>query len=358
MDEARPLNLYEYEALARERLSAMAWDYYSSGALDEITLRANREAFDRIELRFRVLRGARERDTSTTLLGRRHAWPLLVAPMAFARLAHPDGERAVARAGAANGVTMTLSTLSTTTLEDVAAASDHPRWFQLYVFRDRDLTAELVRRAEAAGYEALVLTVDAPELGRRERDARNRFALPPGLEAANIAAHLPPVTADVGGSGLARFFATQIDPTLTWADVDWLRSLTRLPVLVKGVVHQEDARLAVEHGCAGVIVSNHGGRQLDTSIAAVRALPAVAGAVEGRAAVLLDGGIRRGTDVVKALALGADAVLLGRPVLWGLAVEGEAGVDHVLRLLRSEFEHAMLLCGAATRGDLTADLLA
>ncbi|MGE0227713.1 MAG: alpha-hydroxy acid oxidase [Dehalococcoidia bacterium] len=357
MDDHLPLNLYEYEDRARRRLSPMAWDYYSSGALDEITLRANREAFDRLELRYRVLRGAAGLDASTTLLGRNHEWPLLIAPMAFARLADPEGELAVARAAEANGVAMTLSTLSTTALEEVAAASAHPKWFQLYVFRDRDLTAELVRRAEAAGYEALVLTVDAPQLGRRERDARNRFALPPGLDAANIAAHLPPVDAGDEGSGLAHFFATQIDPTLTWSDVDWLRSLTRLPVLLKGVVHPEDARLAVAHGAAGVIVSNHGGRQLDTAVAAVRALPDVAAAIEGRAAVLLDGGVRRGTDIVKALALGADAVLLGRPVLWGLAVEGEAGVDHVLRLLRAEFEHAMLLCGASSRAGLDVDLL-
>lgn len=353
-----PLNLYEYEARARERLSPLAWDYYSSGALDEITLRANREAFDRLELRYRVLRGAAARDYSTQLPGRRHAWPLLIAPMAFARLADPEGELAVARAAAANDVTMTLSTLATTTLEDVAAASSEPKWFQLYVFRDRDLTAELVARAETAGYEALVLTVDAPQLGRRERDARNGFALPEGLVAANIAAHLPPVTAGEGDSGLARFFATQIDPALSWDDVDWLRSISRLPVLLKGIVHPDDARLAVDHGCAGVIVSNHGGRQLDTAIAAVRALPAVVEAVDGRAAILVDGGIRRGTDIVKALALGADAVLVGRPILWGLAVDSEAGVDHVLRLLRAEFEHAMLLCGAATCADLTPDLLA
>lgn len=358
MNDDTPLNLYEYEALARERLSPMAWDYYSSGALDEITLRANREAFDRIELRYRVLRGGAVRDTSTRLLGRRHHWPLLIAPAAFARLADPEGELAVARAAAANAVTMTLSTLSTTRLEDVATASEHPQWFQLYVFRDRDLTTELVRRAEAAGYEALVVTVDAPQLGRRERDARNRFALPPGLEAANIAAHLPPVTAAGDGSGLAHFFATQIDPTLTWDDVDWLRSLTRLPVILKGIVHPDDARLAVEHACDGVIVSNHGGRQLDTAIASVRALPAVAAAVDGRAAVLLDGGVRRGTDIVKAIALGADAVLVARPVLWGLAAGGEAGVDDVLRLLRAEFEHAMLLCGASSVADLTPQLLA
>lgn len=353
-----PLNLQEYETLAKERLTPMAWDYYSSGALDEITLRDNREAFDRIAIRYHVLAGSTERDLSTQILGRQHEWPVLTAPMAFNRLAHPDGENAIARAAATAGVTQVLSTFSTISLEEVARTTpDGPRWFQLYVFRDRGLTADLVRRAEAAGYEAIVMTVDTPVLGRRERDARNGFALPEGLAAANIASHMPRIASDGRDSGLAQFFATQIDSTLTWDDVEWLVSLTTLPVLVKGVVRGDDAERAIERGCAGVIVSNHGGRQLDTSIATIDALSEVAEAVDGRGAVLVDGGVRRGTDIVKALALGANGVLLGRPLLWGLALDGEAGATRVLALLRAEFEQAMVLCGASNVSELWPDLL-
>ncbi|MEX1022919.1 MAG: alpha-hydroxy acid oxidase [Dehalococcoidia bacterium] len=356
--DGAPINLAEFEALARERLSPLAWDYYASGALDEITLRDNREAFERLAIRYHVLAGTAERDLSTQVLGQTHDLPLLIAPTAFARLAHDGGESAVARAAAAEGVTQVLSTLSTISLEDVAkAAPGGSRWFQLYVFKDRGLTADLVRRAEASGYEAIVMTVDAPLLGRRERDARNRFALPEGLSAANLAANLGRVASDGTDSGLFQFFASVLDPGLTWDDVEWLASLTTLPILVKGVVRGDDAERAVERGVGGVIVSNHGGRQLDTAVSSIDALPEVAEAVDGRAAVLLDGGVRRGTDIVKALALGASAVLIGRPVLWGLAVDGEDGVRRVLQILREEFDLAMALCGASNVGELWPDLL-
>jgi 4-hydroxymandelate oxidase len=353
-----PINLFEYEALARERLSPLAWDYYSSGALDEITLRDNREAFERIAIRYHVLAGTAERDLSAQVLGERHDLPILIAPTAFARLAHDDGESAVARAAAAEGVTQVLSTLSTTSLEDVSrAAPGGNRWFQLYVFKDRGLTADLVRRAEASGYQAIVMTVDAPMLGKRERDARNRFTLPDGLTAANLATQLARIPSDGTDSGLFQFFASVLDPGLTWDDVEWLTSLTTLPVLVKGVVRGDDAERAIERGCAGVIVSNHGGRQLDTAISSIDALPEVAEAVDGRGAVLVDGGIRRGSDIVKSLALGANAVLIGRPILWGLAVGGEEGVRSVLQILRAEFDLAMALCGASSVEELWPDLL-
>lgn len=353
-----PINLAEFERLASERLDPVTRDYYAAGAMDEITLRDNREAFDRIAIRYHVLGGVGDRDLSTQVLGRRHDWPLLIAPTAFARLAHPDGEGAVARAAAAEGVTQVLSTLSTTSLEDVAkAAPGGQRWFQLYVFRDRDVTTDLVRRAEAAGYEAIVMTVDAPMLGRRERDARNRFALPQGLTAANLSQHMARVASDGTDSGLFQYFASMIDSSLTWDDLGWLCSLTSLPVLVKGVVRGDDAERAIGHGAAGVIVSNHGGRQLDTAISSIDALPDVAEAVDGRGAVLMDGGVRRGTDIVKALALGANAVLIGRPALWGLAVNGEAGVRRVLGVLHEEFDLAMALCGAASTSDLWPDLV-
>ena len=321
-------------------------------------MHANREAFERIALLPRVLVDVGERETSVELLGRRHALPLLVAPMAFAKLAHPSGEAAIARAAGEAGVTVTLSTLATTSIEEVAAAASAPLWFQLYVFRDRAVTRSLVERAEAAGYEALVLTVDAPVLGRRERDARNRFVLPDGLFAENLVSEEQRSLPAGEGSGLEAFFNSQLDASLTWADVDWLRSITRLPVLVKGVLRADDAKLAVEHGAAGVIVSNHGGRQLDTALAAIDALPAVAAAVDGRVALLMDGGVRRGTDILKALARGADAVLVGRPLLWGLAVDGEAGAAAVLRILREEFELAMALCGCASVDAIDGTLLA
>lgn len=355
--DVEPLNLFDYEQLAAERLPQMTYDYFASGAHDELTLRENRAAFERIALRPRVLVDVSERDTSTELLGRRHPLPLLVAPMAFAKLAHPDGELAIARAAGDAGVTMTLSTLATATLEDVAGAAAAPLWFQLYVFRDRGVTRSLVERAETAGYEALVVTVDAPLAGRRERDARNRFVLPEGLFAENLVSDEQrrlPAGAD---SGLALYVASLFDQSLTWADIEWLRSITRLPVLVKGLLRGGDAALAVEHGAAGVIVSNHGGRQLDTAVAAIDALPEVVAAVDGRAEVLVDGGVRRGTDILKAVALGARAVLAGRPLLWGLAVDGEQGARRVLETLRREFDLAMALCGCPTVEAIDAELL-
>jgi len=336
----------------------MAYDYFASGAGDELTLGANRAAYDRLRLRYRVMAGVGERSLGVQLFGRDLSLPVLVAPMAFQGLAHPEAELATARATAEAGTVMVLSTLSTTAVEDVVAASTGPVWFQLYVYKDRAATAALVERAEAAGCEALVLTVDAPLLGRRERDVRNGFHLPAHLTARNLQAagyqRLDPVD---DGSGLAAYVASLLDPNLTWEDVAWLRSLTKLPVLVKGVVRGDDAGLAIDHGAAGVIVSNHGGRQLDTAVATIDALPEVARAVSGRGAVLVDGGIRRGTDVIKALALGADAVLLGRPVLWGLAVDGQAGVARVLQLLRDEFDQALALCGARSPRELPQRLV-
>ncbi|MFQ5679342.1 MAG: alpha-hydroxy acid oxidase [Gemmatimonadota bacterium] len=373
------LNLYDFERAARERLPAMAYDYYASGAMDELTLRENHAAYDRLRLRYRVLRNVSQRDLSTVVLGHRLALPVLVAPTAFQKLADPDGEAATARAAAAAGTVMMLSTISTTAMEEVAAGGNV--WFQLYVYRDRGVTEALVRRAEAAGCRAIVLTADAPLLGRRERDVRNRFRLPEGLRVENLLpAGLEDISEDELDSGLAAYVAEAFDPSLCWRDVEWLCGVTRLPVLVKGVVHPEDARLAAEHGAAGVVVSNHGGRQLDTAPPTIEVLPEVAEAVAdlrssghsgaggarggrasasgraadpgagtgGRFAVLVDGGVRRGTDVVKAIALGADAVAVGRPALWGLAVGGEAGVRRVLEILREEVDLALALCGCSS----------
>ncbi len=355
-----PVNLFDLEAAARARLPREAWDYYASGADDEVTLRANRAAFERVSIAYRVLVDVARRDLATTVLGQPVALPVLVAPTAFQQLADPEGERATARAAGAAGTVMILSTLSNTPVEEVVAAATGPVWFQLYVYRDRQATAGLVRRAEAAGCRALVLTVDAPLLGRRERDIRNRFQLPPGLKVANL---LPegygdlPAAAD---SGLAAYVAALLDPSLSWRDVAWLRSITRLPLLIKGIVRPDDALRAADAGAAGLVVSNHGGRQLDTAPATLDVLPEIADALAARGhrlEVLLDGGVRRGTDVLKALALGARAVLVGRPILWGLATGGAAGAEQVLRLLRDELDLALALAGAPTLADVTRDLV-
>jgi 4-hydroxymandelate oxidase len=352
------LNLAEIELAARERLTTLAYEYYVGGANDEVTLRENRSAFERLALRYHVLVDVSRRSTSTTVLGTPIDLPVLVAPTAFQRLACDEGEIATARAAAAAGTVMILSTASTCTIEDVAGAGGR-QWFQLYVYSDRGLTRALVERAEACNMGAIVLTVDAPVLGRRERDLRNRFHLPDGVRLANVpSSGSVPLPTGHGESGLATHFATGIDAGITWRDVEWLRSITRLPVLIKGIVRGDDAARAVDHGAAAVIVSNHGGRQLDTAIASIRALPEVAEAIDGRAEVLLDGGVRRGTDVIKAIALGARAVLVGRPVVWGLAAAGETGARRVLELLRAEIDLAMALCGCPTVGDISRDLVA
>jgi len=353
-----PINLYDFERLATSRLSPLARDYYQSGADDEVTLRGNRAAFERTPLHYRVLVDVAHRDLATTVLGQRVAMPVLVAPTAFHQLAHALGELATVRAAGDAGTIMILSTLSNTAVEEVVAAASGPVWFQLYVYRDRGITAALVERAEAAGCTALVLTVDAPVLGRRERDMRNQFQLPAGLSIENmLPAGMAALPDPVTDSGLAAYFATLIDPSLRWDDIAWLRGITRLPIIIKGVVRPDDARRAAAAGAAGLVVSNHGGRQLDTAPATVDVLPRVVDAAGDRLEVLVDGGVRRGTDVVKAVALGARAVLIGRPVLWGLAVDGEAGVARVLAILRDEVDRAMALCGCPTVADIGGDLV-
>ena len=353
-----PLNLRDLETLARTRLPQMAWDYYASGADDESCLRRNVEAFERIALHYRVLVDVSRRDLSTTVLGQRVAMPILVAPTAFHRLAHEDGELASVRGAGDLGTAFVLSTLSNTAVEQVVAAASGPVWFQLYVYKDRGATEALVRRVEAAGCRALVLTVDAPLLGRRERDVKNRFALPAGLAVENLLApgyaEVPRASAE---SGLAAYFADLLDPALTWDALGWLRSITKLPLLVKGIVRADDAKRAIAAGAAGVVVSNHGGRQLDASPATIDVLPRVVDAVAGRGEVLLDGGVRRGSDVIKAIALGARAVLVGRPVLWGLASGGREGVAAALGLLRRELDLAMALCGCPDVASMTRDLV-
>ncbi|MEX0626869.1 MAG: alpha-hydroxy acid oxidase [Chloroflexota bacterium] len=342
------INLHDYERAAAERLAAGPLAYFTGGAGDEVTLRDNRAAFARQAIVPRVMRDVSTVDTSVELLGRRWPSPIFIAPTALQRMAHPDGELATARAAAARGVTMAVSTSASTDLAEIAAVGG-PRWFQVYFLADPGARRALIERAVAHGYEALVLTVDLARIGQRERDLRVGFRIPEGVEIPNvaIAAGVPP--SEVG--------SVEYVDRMSWADLEWLARFG-LPVIVKGILHPDDARLAIEHGAAGIGVSNHGGRQLDGAIASLDALPAVVDAVAARVPVLLDGGVRRGTDVLVSLALGATAVGIGRPVIWGLAVDGEAGVGNVLDLLGNELANAMALVGAASVADLDPDLLA
>ncbi len=352
----RLLTVDDWEKAARQKLPRAAYDYYRSGADDERTLRRNERAFRKWVIWYRVLRDVSSRSLATTVLGQEVASPVLIAPTAYHRMAHPDGELATARAAAARGTILVASTLATTALEAVAEATPAPKWFQLYVHKDRGFTRELVERAEAAGYDAIVLTVDTPLLGRRRRDERGGFSLPAGLRMENLLGALVDAPAD--GSMLARYIEDRHDAAMTFDDIGWLRGLSHLPVVIKGVVRADDATRCVDAGAAGLIVSNHGGRQLDGAPATLDALPGIAAAIGGRAEVLLDGGIRRGTDVLKAIALGARAVLVGRPALWGLAVAGEEGVTRVLELLDQELSRAMALSGCARIEDIDRSLVA
>ncbi|HEY8747708.1 MAG TPA: alpha-hydroxy acid oxidase [Tepidisphaeraceae bacterium] len=348
-------DIQDIERAAKAVMSPMVWEYVSGGAADEITLRWNHEAYEHIRLKPRALVDESRLDTRVRLLGRELGFPILLAPTAYQKLSHPDGELATARGAGAAGATMVVSTMSNVTLEEVAAAATGPVWFQLYVQPDRELTRQLVGRAEAAGYQALVVTVDAPVLGPRYRELRANFALPPGLERANLRGHAA-ASSGYHPSEQSIFSAT-LDPTLTWKDIDWFRSITRLPILLKGIQNSADADRAVSAGVAGIIVSNHGARDLDTAPATIDELPEVVAKVGGRVPVLIDGGIRRGTDVLKAIALGATAVLIGRPYVFGLAVDGARGVTRVVNILRREFEIAMALCGRASIGDIDGSVI-
>ena len=352
------VNLADYEAQAREAVSGSILDYYDGGANDELTLRENPAAFGRIPLYPRVFRGSAQRETTTTLIGFELSMPVIVAPVALVGMAYPDGDVAAARAAARAGSIYVLSTFSTVPVERVVEAAPGRVWFQLYVYKDRAATEALVKRVEAAGCTALELTADAPILGERERDVRNSFELPKGLWAPNLSADAAHIAAEPEGvSPFAAAFDALVDPGLTWDDVAWLKSVTTLPVVVKGIIRADDAIRAVEAGASGVVVSNHGGRQVDTAPATISVLAAVTDAVGDRAAVLVDGGVRRGIDIVKAIALGASAVQVGRPMLWGLVVDGEEGVADVLTILHREFDHAMALCGCPSVAEITPDLV-
>lgn len=352
--------LTDYEPLARQHLGEQAWAYFSGGAADEITLRENHSAFDQIKLLPRVLRDMKGGHTRTSLLGQTHEHPIMLAPIAYHRMAHRDGELATTLGAAALKAGIVVSTRASVPIEDIAATAQanghHPLWFQLYVQPDRAFTEALVKRAEDAGYQALVLTVDAPLNGIRNRLQRSGFRMPPGIEAVNLRGMVTPdLRPRMAGESVA--FGSLLDAAPTWDDIGWLLSITQLPVILKGVLSPQDAVMAIERGFAGLIVSNHGGRVLDTTPATIQVLPQIVAAVQGRVPVLLDGGIRRGTDVLKALALGANAVLIGRPYIFGLSVGGAVGVAHVLNILRAEFEVAMGLTGCRTVDDIQPSIL-
>ncbi|MDO9434502.1 alpha-hydroxy acid oxidase [Hydrogenophaga sp.] len=352
--------LADHEQHALGQLDEATRAYLSGAAADELTYARNLDAWRRIELLPRVLRPLAGGHTQIELLGRTLAHPILVAPMAYQRLAHPDGEHATALAAAALGAGLVFSTQASAPLDDIAKVflpepGRGPLWFQLYLQPDRGFTQELVQRAESAGFEALVLTVDAPVQGTRDRERRTQFRLPADISAVNLTGMRTPPARSLA-AGQSALFDDLLTHAPTWDDVTWLRSVTRLPVMLKGILHPDDARQAIDVGVAGVIVSNHGGRTLDTAVSTAAALPRIAQAVQGQIPVLVDGGIRRGTDVLKAIGLGASAVLVGRPVLHGLTNAGATGVAHVLRLLRDELEIAMALTGCRTLTDASSAL--
>jgi 4-hydroxymandelate oxidase len=336
LEQRRYLTVDDYEPAARELLPPDVYDYYAGGAGDEWTLAENRRAFERWVIRPRMLTDAYPPDASTKLLGTRVSCPVLIAPWAYQPLAHPDGEPATARAAARVGTIMVVSTTALDRLEQVGTASTFPKWWQLYVFTDREFTAEILRRVHAAGYAAVCFTVDFPVGGLRHRDTRSGFEMPYGTTQSD---HV-------------------FDPHISWRDLAWIRELAPLPLLVKGIMTAEDAKLALDQGVDGIVVSNHGGRQLDGVAAPISVVPEIVAAVEGRIPVLIDGGVRRGIDVFKALALGASAVLVGRPAVWGLTVAGEQGVVDVLTILRAELENAMALAGVRTVGEITPAFVA
>ena len=341
------LSLPEFEERAKECMTPMAYEFVASGAAEEHTLRWNCEAFDRIRLRPRVLRDVAAIDTRVSLLGRELAFPILLAPTAYHRVLHPEGEIATARGAAAAGVTWIVSMGTTTAIGDIAKAAASPLWFQLYFQSDEGFTRDVVHQAEDAGCEALCLTVDSPIIGPRNRQARARFRLPPDVTTPHLF--------DIGHRNQAIMDPRRV--AATWKDVEWLRAFTKLPFVIKGILDPEDAELAVQSGADAVIVSNHGGRNLDTTPAAIDALAEVVEQMQERVPVLVDGGVRRGTDVLKAIALGARAVLIGRPYCYGLSIAGSDGVRRVVDILRAELETAMMLSGAAAIGRIDRTLL-
>jgi 4-hydroxymandelate oxidase len=346
------INLSDYAKDAKELLSTMAYGYYVDGVADNFSLRENEAAFQRIKLYPKMLVDVSERDLQATVLGQTIDFPVIVAPTAMAGLAHAEKELGIARAAANAGTIMTVSTVSTTSIEELGKTGAN-LWFQLYVLKDKGVNQNLIQRAEAAGFSALVVTVDAPVPGYREVLLREPLVLPGHLQLENLV----PYADKNKYANASAYLGDQIDTALTWTDLEDLVSSTRLPVLVKGILRPDDAERAVASGVAGIVVSNHGGRQLDTAVTGIEALPYVVEAVDEAIDILVDGGVRRGTDILKALALGAKAVMLGRPVLWGLTVAGQAGVEHIFAILREEYDIALANAGIASSKTIPRDII-
>ncbi|XP_045760627.1 hydroxyacid oxidase 1 [Maniola jurtina] len=354
------ISIKDLEDAALQTLPRAVRDYYKSGATEEYTLAENRRAFQRLRIRPKCLVGVTDCDISTTVFGEKVSMPVGISPTAMQRMAHPDGETANVKAAEAEGVIYILSTIATSSIEEVAeAAPKAMKWFQLYIYNDREVTRKLVLRAEQAGYKALVLTVDTPMIGIRRADVRNKFTLPAHLKLANFDGFLSTKIHNTGeGSGLNNYVESLFDKSLTWDEIKWLKSITKLPIVAKGVLRGDDAVKAVKAGCGGILVSNHGARQLDGVPSTIEALPEIVEAVKHyNVELFMDGGVTTGTDVYKALALGAKMVFVGRPALWGLTVGGQEGVQRMLSLFRNELEYTFQIAGTPTVADITKDMV-
>ena len=348
-----PINTSEFEQAAQQKLTKPIYDYIASGACDEYTLKRNTSSFEHIQILPRLFGSTNVVLTEIELFQQTLAQPMFVSPMAFQSLVNPLGEIATVTAINEIGIGMTVSTLSSVSLEDVAIASTCPLWFQLYFYKDRTITQELIQRAELAGYRALVVTVDTPIMGKRECDIRNQFKLPDGVSAKNfINQQLRLIQSQKQGSNVKNYTDDLFDRTLTWKDIEWIQSQTKLPVILKGLMHEDDALIALDLNIAAIIVSNHGGRQLDGMPATIEVLPDIARRVNKKIPILIDGGFRSGTDIFKAIALGADCIMIGRPILWALAYNGVDGIKHLFDIYRTEFIETMTLCGCSTIEDI------
>lgn len=349
-------DLREFEIRASQKLPEPIFDFFSGGANDEITLKDNCNSYDDIKLLPRFLRNVEICNLSTKILGNNINSPILIAPMAFQKLAHPMGETATAIAASEHNIIMNVSTYSTSSFKEIKEVSTIPPWLQLYIYKDRNITKNLVQTAEKEGYGAIVLTVDAPYYGKRSRELKNSFIFPDTVKLKNL--QDAGLSLDkISARDLPRYLSSLLDPSITWKEVEWLRSITSLPILLKGVIHPGDAVMAVKNNINGIIISNHGGRQLDTTLSSIKALSPIKNIVEDNIEIIIDGGIRRGTDILKALALGANAIMVGRPILWGLAINGQNGVNKVLDILYEELKLAMNLCGYTSIDKINKEML-
>ena len=349
-------NTSQFEEAARKKLPQNIFGFFAGGAGEELSLRENIAAFDRLKLMPQVLKGINSFNLSTKILGQDVSFPLLIAPMAFQKLAHDQGEIAVAKAISRHGIVMAVSTLSTSHLKDIKDVSSISPWLQVYIYKDRKITKNLIKQAFSLGYGAIVLTVDTPLYARRSRELQNPIELPSSLQLVNLVEaglKLDKITP----SSLPQYLSSLLAPSICWKDIEWLRSITSLPILLKGILHPDDVQIAVEHDIEGIILSNHGGRQLDTAITALEALQLIREDLKTKAEIIVDGGIRKGTDILKALALGAKAVMVGRPVIWGLAVDGEEGVFKVINILKDELSMAMALSGFSSIDQINKNII-